>query len=94
LEKSDEFFRGPLLLDRVPDGDQFSAWNDLDWVRWRLARMAEQRLVSPFSRSEEELYRELARREHELLDGQTIDLAREPEREGQTLDASAGMRHL
>jgi len=41
--------------------------DELDWVRWRLARMVEQRLVVPLSPAEQELYRELLRRERALL---------------------------
>jgi hypothetical protein len=66
--------------------------DDLDWARWRLARMVEQRLVSPFSRSEEELYRALVQREHELLDSRTIDLTDEPACDDQSVDTSAGVR--
>jgi hypothetical protein len=65
--------------------------DDLDWVRWRLARMVEQRLVAPFSQSEEELYRALIQREHELLDNRTIDLAGDPARDDRSADASDGV---
>jgi hypothetical protein len=62
--------------------------DDVDWVRWRLARLVEQRLVAPFSPSEQEVYRALVQREHELLENRTIDLTGESARNDRPVDAS------
>ena len=47
---------------------------ELKMVRWQLTRMIERRLVAPLSPGEQERYRRLARREHELLEGRVVAL--------------------
>jgi hypothetical protein len=42
--------------------------DELDWVCWTLARMIESWLAAPLSRAEQNGFRELVRREHELLE--------------------------
>jgi hypothetical protein len=48
--------------------------DELAWVRWQLVRMIEGRLVAPLSPTEQERYRKLAQREHELLEGRLLIL--------------------
>ena len=47
---------------------------DLAWIRWKLARLAERRLVAPLALFEQDPYRELLRREHELMESQVVIL--------------------
>ena len=47
---------------------------DLAWIRWKLARLAERRLRIPLTPFEQDLYRELLRREHELVQSQVLIL--------------------
>ena len=64
--------------------------DELDWVRWRLARMVEQRLVAPLSPAEHELYVELLRQERVLLDTITDGAGgRERDRERSTLHSAS-----